>query len=447
MPQQISPKHLIATKTGLCVDLAAALRWPAVKIVVVGGLTLFWLAGTTTASAASPCCGVTNIAKDGQITAQETRGARTFQFQVADPALRSKLRIGSPVYANFDTKQVSLDGKKSCCTILKISTAAKQPVPGMTPAPKNKPSGTTAPSKQTTTVQVPKVDVTASEGSTATAIRGRPATPTTAAKQPAPGSTAAAAAAQSEAINPDVIALKTTSDLVAKDLGFTGLGEIVFNLVNRGEVGINVPKKQGGATTMAAQPPPSGPPISIDIWMGTSKITVQQPSMGGKQTKNFKVPIPSNYSKPKCLETRNLKVVIDPQNQIKELHDDNNVTETTNSARPCPDLAIKSIKRDYSGLLNETYSPKVTIINQGNALSPSTQVWGTSLPGGVWPVTGWPELVPTHTIPALSPGQTTSFHIGGSVVSANHTAIRIILDRHFQIEESDESNNFKDERL
>jgi hypothetical protein len=76
---------------------------------------------------------VTSIAKSGQVTAQETRGARTFEFQVADPALRRGLRVGSPVYANFDTKQVSLDGKKSCCTILKISTAAKQPVPGTTP--------------------------------------------------------------------------------------------------------------------------------------------------------------------------------------------------------------------------------------------------------------------------------------------------------------------------
>ncbi len=252
---------------------------------------------------------------------------------------------------------------------------------------------------------------------------------------------------QTQVLNPDFIALQTASDLVAKDLGFTALGEITFNLVNRGEVGINVPKKQGGATKMAAQPPPSGPPISIDIYMGTSKITVQQPSMGGKQTKNFKVPIPSNYSKPRCLETRNLKVVVDPQNQIKELHDDNNVTEATNSARPCPDLAIKSIKRDYEGLLNETYRVKVTIINQGNAPSPSTQVWGTSLPGGVWPVTGWPELVPIHTIPALAPGETTSFKIGGSVVSGIKTSVRVILDRHFQIEESDESNNFKDERL
>jgi subtilase family serine protease len=181
--------------------------------------------------------------------------------------------------------------------------------------------------------------------------------------------------------------------------------------------------------------------------MGTSKITVQQPSMGGKQTKNFKVPIPSNYSKPKCLETRNLKVVVDPQNQIKELHDDNNVTEATNSARPCPDLAIKSIKRDYSGVLKETYSPKVTIVNQGNAPSPSTQVWATSLPGDPWPVNGWPAIVPVKTISALAPGATTSFHVGGSVLSSNRTAVRIVLDRHYQIEESDENNNFKDERL
>ena len=86
------------------------------------------------AAAAEACCNVTNIANDGEITAQESRGARTFQFQVADPALRSKLRVGTPVYANFDTKQVSLDGKKPCCTIVKISSATKQPVPGTAPA-------------------------------------------------------------------------------------------------------------------------------------------------------------------------------------------------------------------------------------------------------------------------------------------------------------------------
>lgn len=133
MPQRISLKHLVKTKTGLCVDLAAVLRWPAVKIAVVGGLTLVWLAGALPVSAATPCCAVTEVAKNGLITARETRGARTFQFQVTDPALRSRLRVGAPVYANFDTRQVSLDGKKPCCTMLKISTAATQPVPGTTP--------------------------------------------------------------------------------------------------------------------------------------------------------------------------------------------------------------------------------------------------------------------------------------------------------------------------
>ena len=273
---------------------------------------------------------------------------------------------------------------------------------------------------------------------------------------PAPAPANAQAPLSSQAtttqVNSEVIALKTAADLVARDLGFNGAGDITFNLVNRGEVGTHAQNMPGGSMTKARQAPSSSPPISIDVYIGTSKITIQQPSMGGKQTKNFTVPIPSNYSsastsKPKCLETRNLKVVVDPQNQVKELHDDNNVTEAANSARPCPDLAIKSIKRDYEGLLNETYRVKVTVVNQGNAPSPSNVVWATSLPGGVWPVTGWPELVPTTTLKALAPGEETSFKVGGSVVSANKTAVRIILDRDRVVEESDEGNNFKDDRL
>lgn len=97
------------------------------SFVVVAGLTLAWLAGIPTAAAASACCAVTSISS-GQVTARETRGARTFQFQVPDPVLLRGLRVGAPVYANFDTRQVSLDGKKACCTMLKISTAASPPV-------------------------------------------------------------------------------------------------------------------------------------------------------------------------------------------------------------------------------------------------------------------------------------------------------------------------------
>ncbi|HEX9584439.1 MAG TPA: hypothetical protein VGB36_08060, partial [Gammaproteobacteria bacterium] len=105
---------------------------------------------------------MTNIAKGGLITAQETRGARTFQFQVADPALRRGLRVGSPVYANFDTKQVSLDGKKPCCKILNISTAAKQPVPGTTPAAPRSPAPTAPPDQTVRGQQTPAAPATAS---------------------------------------------------------------------------------------------------------------------------------------------------------------------------------------------------------------------------------------------------------------------------------------------
>ena len=428
----------------------AALRSCTMTIAALVAVALY-LPASTAALAATACCKVTDIAANGQVTALEINGTRTIAFQVTDAALLRALKPGAPVYANFDTKQVSLDGKKACCKIVSTGTGARQPEPAATAAaPKEKPSGTAAPSKQTT-VQVPKVDVTAAEGSTATAIRGKPATPTTGTKQPATSSTTtsntAAANAQSEAINPDVILLKTNADLVTRDIGFTGLGEVTFRLVNRGEIGINVSAKSG-ALTLAQAPPsnPSGPPISIDIWIGTNKITIQQSSLAGSQSKTFTVPIPSNYSTPACLETRDLKVIVDPQKQIAELYDDNNVTEAA-SARPCPDLAIKSIKRHYTGVFNETYQPKVTVINLGNARSLATQVWGTSLPTGIWPVTGWPELIPTHTIPALDPGETTSFRTGGSVLATNHTAIRVILDRFYEIEESDEGNNFQDKQL
>ena len=139
------------------------------------------------------------------------------------------------------------------------------------------------------------------------------------------------------------MALQGGSDLAARNLAFTALGEVTFDLVNRGNAGINVPAKRGGALPPAAQTSSPGAPISIDVWMGTSKMTIQQPSIGGTQTKNLKVTMPSNSSVPECLQARDLKVVIDPQNTIEEVLEDTNVTEAATSARPCPDLAIKSI--------------------------------------------------------------------------------------------------------
>jgi Cu/Ag efflux protein CusF len=210
-------QHKSARQSGgpikvLAMISVAALRSSAVTIAASTALALCLLSSTA-ALAASPCCGVTEIATNGQVTAREMNGTRTIVFQVTDAALLRALKPGAPVYANFDTKQVSLDGKKACCKILNIGTSTKQSEPvAAAAAPKEKPSGTTTQSKQTT-VEVPKVDVTAAEGSTATASRGKPATSATGAKQPATVSNTAAANAQSAAINPAVILSQTLPKL------------------------------------------------------------------------------------------------------------------------------------------------------------------------------------------------------------------------------------------
>lgn len=249
---------------------------------------------------------------------------------------------------------------------------------------------------------------------------------------------------QTQAYNADGVALQNSADLVAKDLGFTAPGEVTFALLNRGEVGINLSVRQANTRTGGAAARATDQPIKVDIFVGgVLSQSVYQPALAGKATKVFVVKLQSNV--PRCLESRDLRVVIDQANAIAELHDDNNVAAIT-TARPCPDLAIKSIERDKEGLVGETYRTKVTVINLGNAPAPATQALATSLstaPG----ITGWPEFGPNENIPALAPGQTHTFKVGGSVLSVDNSWVRVILDRYFKVDESDESNNRKDKKL
>lgn len=247
---------------------------------------------------------------------------------------------------------------------------------------------------------------------------------------------------QQQTVNACLIAVQGV-ELASCNLEFNALGEIILAVKNRGSVST----RPASASLAGRRAAPSGPPVGIDLFMQNQLVvSLSQPVLGAGQSRTLTTAIPSNHSVPGCGESRTLKLVVDPRNDFAEATEsDNTITRTV--ARPCPDLAIKSISRDYEGVFNETYRVKVTIINQGNAPSPSNQIWASSLPGSPWPVNGWPALTPTETIPALAPGETTSFKVGGSVLSSNRTAIRIMLDRHSVIAESDESNNVKDERL
>jgi hypothetical protein len=97
-------------------------------LVAVGWGLAAWMA-MPVVFAGDPCCAITNIAEDGQVSVRETATGRTLAFQVNQPALLSSLRIGQEVWANFKTQQVSVDGIEPCCQIIPVSARA-----GATPA-------------------------------------------------------------------------------------------------------------------------------------------------------------------------------------------------------------------------------------------------------------------------------------------------------------------------
>jgi hypothetical protein len=77
-----------------------------------------------------PCCSVTAIdSRSGIVTAKVTVTGATFQFKETSGTLPTTLHAGSPVYANLNTKQVSLDGNTVCCVIISGPSAPAAPAP------------------------------------------------------------------------------------------------------------------------------------------------------------------------------------------------------------------------------------------------------------------------------------------------------------------------------
>ncbi len=232
--------------------------------------------------------------------------------------------------------------------------------------------------------------------------------------------------------------LKTSADLTVKDVGLSGLGEIVFTLKNRGSISINADRFTMASATI------STPPIKIDLYLGGALVqSVYQASLGGQQSHTFAVMPLSNV--PNCKDVRDIKIVVDPSNVVPELHDDNNTAAVT-VARPCPDLAIKNIEREKSGMAGESYRVKVTVINMGNAPAPASEVWGTAVNDFPGP-TGWPEMVPMRQIPALAPGETYVFRPGGDQASFTNTYVKVFVDFTRKIAELNEGNNLVDKKL
>ncbi len=114
---------------------------------------------------ADPCCGVVAVnARTGIVTARVKATGATFEFRVTNPRLLAGLHAGSAVYANFGAKQVSLDGRTSCCAITREPQTATAPARAPTPpitAPAATPPAQPSPSAGRSVPSVPSVPGTA----------------------------------------------------------------------------------------------------------------------------------------------------------------------------------------------------------------------------------------------------------------------------------------------
>ncbi len=231
-------------------------------------------------------------------------------------------------------------------------------------------------------------------------------------------------------------------DLTVCGLGFTALGEIEFSMKNRGTVGTNT-----GLPTVSGTPARTRPTVEaaekirMDVYLDDKLIqSLYQAALGGDQTKVITAKIPSNHTTPRCGETRGLKIVIDPQNQIPENSETNN-SKARVADRPCPDMEVVSIEKNFNDLKTE-FVAEIRIANRGNAPARFRYMALTSNSSSFGPLPSadfdkWMEI---------EAGGSKKFTIGNAF-SYSSMYVRVFLDRFNEVAELNESNNFKEKTL
>ena len=123
--------------------------WLAIRMFAIGALCLETLsvfaARNSYPQAPPPAASVTSVdARTGVVTAKVNASGQQFEFTLSNAAQVKTLRIGQPVYANFTTKQVSLDGQHVAGQIISVGAVPRpkgagapgaQSVPGPDKAP------------------------------------------------------------------------------------------------------------------------------------------------------------------------------------------------------------------------------------------------------------------------------------------------------------------------
>jgi len=292
---------------------------------------LFALAPRAMAQGA-PCCSITAIdSRAAIVTAKVNVSGQTFQFRANDPKLVSSMRVGQAVYANFKTKQVSLDSRQVCCTI----------VGG--PADSGQPTTTSQNSNSTTGL--------------GSLNKGR-STP-----KPEYGPVGPAMGCVSPPATPD---------LAIRALGFNSTRHVTYTVENCGHA----------ATQM---------PFIVDLFVNDERRdTVEHQPLSALSEQS----VTSQLAQHQGCDPVRLKAVADPQQIVAESNEGNNV-RLLDITPPCPDLAVDEIKQDWEDANTRyTVQVKVSNHGNGPSQTTVAVRAYISGPGFSIPELQWPEVPP-----------------------------------------------------
>jgi hypothetical protein len=299
------------------------------SIVLACTFAAFWGASAQDA----PCCLITAIdPRTTTLTAEVRASGQSFAFRPKDPKLVSVFKVGQPVYANFKTGQVSLDGRVACCTITEGPTAATA-----------KPTASSQNSKSSTAF------------GSLNPGRTNP--------KPEYGPVVSAVGCAFPPSKPD---------LLVRAVGFNSTRHVAYTVENCGQAATQLP-------------------FIVDIFVNDERRdTVEHQPLPALAEQS----VTSKLAQHQGCDPVRLKAVADPQQIVEEAAEANNV-RVMEITPPCPDLAVDEIKQDWEDA-NTRYTVQVKVGNHGNGPSEVTVAVRAYIsgPGFSIPELQWPEVPP-----------------------------------------------------
>lgn len=384
------------------------------------------------------CCSIVSVnVSTATVAAKVNSNGQPFQFTLTNRALTRQLRAGEGVYANFRTKQVSLDGRTVVGTIITIGPAAM----GAGPAP--------IPNPATSNLPLP------SRSGSGSGMGTTP--PPSSSSGGTPGKAAAASQYPNAAHLPALSNL--CRDASGNAISSQGI-DLLPALIGAQIVTATAAAPRTSATGVLGRGgSPSQPPgtyvrfvvencgdtasqtaFVVDVYLnGTRADTIK---VGNSLAPRSAMGITSslaNFAAVGTCSAASVRVVVDSQNAVQDSNRANN-DQTSQVTPPCPDLAITGVWRHWLDDLHTQFEIRYKVSNLGNApLLKAVPIhgWGDPTPG-------IPPDFPVNyedTLSSLAPGESRKFQIHQAFLKGDSVDLKIAIDPYNTVAESNKANN------